>query len=86
MRKVYEAPALEIELYMLNANIASNCHVVTNPGPQMEEHTICDGFIDPTMIGEPSLDVNAPPYNVNYYEDTYCDCYTTGGDKGWWQS
>ena len=27
-----------------------------------------------------------PVYNVQFYEDTNCDCYTTGGDYGYWTS
>ena len=35
MKKVYEAPEVEIELYELNASIASHCGIVVSNGPEM---------------------------------------------------
>ena len=86
MKKVYEPPVLEFELYVLNTNIASHCGFVVTSGPEMGNHEACEGFIDPTTIEFPDAEINAPPYNVDFYDDTNCDCYTTGGVNSYWQS
>lgn len=85
MKKVYEAPTLEIEIYELDASIASNCYNVVNNGPEMGEHKQCDDYKGDW--GEFSLNRNSDkPHNVTFYEDTNCDCYTTGGTQGFWTS
>ena len=83
MKRSYVAPTLEMELYELDQAIASNCGIIVKPGPAMEHHQECEGYVDPW--GGLSL-MSAPPHNVNFYEDTNCDCYTTGGTYGSWQS
>lgn len=83
MKRSYVAPTLEIELYELDQAIASNCGIVVKQGPAMGDHPECEGYVDPW--GGLSL-MSAPPHNVNFYEDTNCDCYTSGGDYGSWQS
>ena len=87
MKKAYVAPLLEIEIYELNSNIASHCGIVVQSGPEAPGHDQCVDFPDPfTFIDEPVAEINAPPYNVEFYEDTNCDCYTTGGVNSYWQS
>ena len=87
MRKAYVAPLLEIEIYELNSNIASHCGIVVTNGPSVGGKDACGDFPDPfTSIEEPVAEINAPPYNVQFYDDTTCDCYTTGSDYGYWQS
>lgn len=86
MKKIYEAPDLEIETYELDANIASHCGIVVSNGPAMGEHEECDDYLDPFGATTFSLDRSGPVYNVQFYEDTNCDCYTTGGDYGYWTS
>ena len=83
MKKVYEAPLLEVEAYELNASIANHCGIVVSNGPALGEHEQCEDYGDPfaTRAGTYSL-----PKNVQFYEDTNCDCYTTGGDYGYWTS
>lgn len=85
MKKVYEAPLLEVEAYELDASIASHCGIVVSNGPALGEHVQCDDYKDPfaTSAGTYSL---KKAYNVQFYEDTNCDCYTTGGDYGYWTS
>ena len=86
MKKVYEAPTVEIELYCLDANIASHCGIVVHNGPALGDYTQCDDYKDPFgKIGDVASPM-APPYNVSFYDEDTCDCYTTGGDYGYWQS
>lgn len=86
MKKVYIAPALEIEVYKLDANIASNCGIVVTNGPALGEHYLCDDYEDPFATSAASASSYSLPHNVQFYEDTNCDCYTTGGDYGYWTS
>ena len=81
LKKTYVAPELVSEEYQLNMSIASNCKQVVTNGPAIGGREQCDDYYDPhrrtrTMTAD---------YNVGFYEDT-CDCYTTGGDSGYWQS
>lgn len=85
MKKRYEAPLLEVERYELNANIASNCGIVVTNGPEIGNHKPCDDYEDVFGAATMSLDSEAV-YNVQFYEDTNCDCYTTGSDYGYWTS
>lgn len=83
MKKVYKAPKVVIEMYELDANIASNCSIVVSNGPAMGKHEQCANYKDPFE------DLSVATYrvrNVNFYEDTNCDCYTTGNDYGYWTS
>lgn len=84
MKKPYVKPALEFERYELDANIASNCGIVVSNGPAMGNHGQCDDYSDP--FGSASYDARSAVHNVQFYEDTNCDCYTTGGDYGYWTS
>ena len=85
MKKLYEAPEVEIELYELDKSIASHCGIVVHNGPEMGNHDQCDDYGDPFAAARSST-YGAGPYNVQFYEDTNCDCYTTGGDYGYWTS
>ena len=87
MKKVYVAPVLEIEVYQLDANIASHCGIVVDNGPVIGNHvTPCNDYKDPFAFDSSTAEINGGPYNVEFYEDTNCDCYTTGGDYGYWTS
>ena len=84
MKKAYEAPLLEVETYELSANIASNCALVTDPGPGIDGHNQCDDYEGPW---QQSTSYSLRPYDVNFYDDSNnCDCYTTGDDKVCWTS
>lgn len=85
MKKRYEAPLLEVERYELDANIASNCRIVVSNGPEIGDHKGCEDYKDPFSTATYSLNREAI-YNVQFYEDTNCDCYTTGSDYGYWTS
>lgn len=84
MKKTYVAPNLEIERYELDASIASHCGIVVHNGPALGNHHLCDDYNDPFATSGAST--YALPHNVQFYEDTNCDCYTTGGDYGYWTS
>ena len=86
MKRVYEAPVLEIEIYQLDANIASNCKVVVSMGDYGggEGESACDDYL--AMVGLPATSsYSLRPHNVNFWENT-CDCYTTAGGDGFFTS
>lgn len=88
MKKVYEAPTLEIELYELNASIASNCAVVVTMGDyggnDSKGEKACDDYLE--MVGLPTTSsYSLRAHNVNFWENT-CDCYTTAGGAGFFTS
>lgn len=82
MEKKYVAPKMEIEMYELNTAIASNCAVVVNNGPEMGSHQQCADYKDPFGV----MTLNEGTYNVQFYEDTNCDCYYSASDTGYWTS
>lgn len=84
MKKAYSKPQIEIETYTLDTSIASHCGIVVHNGPKIGNHDLCEDYKDP--FASYSLRSNQPVYNVEFYEDTNCDCYTTGGDYGYWTS
>lgn len=86
MKKPYQSPTLLVECYALDESIASNCAWVIKFGPADEAggKAACDGYVDFQSV-KPGLDVNAPPYNVTFYENT-CDCYYSFGEEGYWTS
>lgn len=82
MKKTYKKPMVEIEVYTLDASIASNCGIVVSNGPALGDHYQCEGYEDP--FG--TFSARSGPYNVHFYEDTNCDCYTTTTEAGYWTS
>lgn len=82
MKKPYETPYLEFEFYELDASIASNCAIVVSNGPAMGTHTQCTDYEDPFEMSVAAYGV----YNVQFYEDTNCDCYYSSSDSGYWTS
>lgn len=87
MKKAYVAPSLEIELYQLDANIASNCGYVVKMGDYGggEGQPVCDDYLE--AVGKPTQTVTlfSAPYNVNFWEQN-CDCYTTAQGDGFFTS
>lgn len=87
MKKVYEAPSLEIEIYQLDANIASNCTVVVTMGDYgggSDDQPACNDYLE--MVGKPLVtSYSGRAYNVNFWE-TNCDCYTTAAGPGFFTS
>lgn len=80
MKKTYTAPTLEVEIYELDQSIASNCGIVVSNGPAEGSHEACEDYVAPFSLRTTGV------YNVSFYEDTNCDCYTTGQDSGYWTS
>ena len=86
MKRVYEAPVLEIEIYQLDANIASNCAVVVTMGDYGggEGEAACNDYLE--MVGLPTITgYSLRQHNVNFWESS-CDCYTTAGGDGFFTS
>lgn len=73
MKKVYEAPTLEIEIYELDASIASNCKTVVTMGPEASDaQKVCDDYYEKS--GEPrTMTAAKAAYNIEFWES--CDCY-----------
>lgn len=86
MKKVYEPPVLDLELYVLDSNIASNCAIVVTNGPIMDGHEGCEDYVDPfSMRIDPDAGIQAA-HNVQFYDDQTCDCYYSATDAGHWTS
>lgn len=86
MKKIYKKPTLEIEIYELNASIASNCAVVVTMGDYGggENEPACNDYLE--MVGLPTTSsYSLRSYNVNFWEHS-CDCYTTAGGDGFFTS
>lgn len=88
MKRTYTAPRLELEVYKLNVSIASNCNIVVHNGPVIEGSTKyttqCSDYYDP--FATQSLLRSVRPKNVSFYDESVCDCYTTGGNGSYWTS
>ena len=79
MKKVYEKPSFEIEYYQLNSNIASNCTLVVNMGPEATGAVkVCDDYYEKT--GEQAPARYSLPHNVQFWTAETCDCYYSAGD------
>ena len=79
MKKVYEVPTLEIELYELDANIGNNCSTTVDMGPEGPgAEAVCKDYYD--TAGEPYPD-SAPwslrQKNIDFWTEASCDCYTS---------
>lgn len=86
MKQAYEAPLFEVETYELDASIASNCTIVVTNGPAVGNHEQCSDYKDPFEMSVFSYEKQGGPYNVQFYEDTNCDCYYSSKDGGYWTS
>lgn len=86
MKKFYVPPALEIELYQLDAGIASNCTAVVTMGDYGggEGEPACNDYLE--MVGKvAAAQTYSLPRNVNFWENT-CDCYITASGDGFFTS
>lgn len=74
MKKVYEAPSLEIELYELDTSIASNCGTVVDMGPEGPGAVaVCKDYYDKAEEAYPDSTTWSLPHNVDFWNN--CDCY-----------
>lgn len=86
MKKIYEAPDLEIESYELNAKIALNCGSVVHFGPGVVQSdgtlkNVCAEFEDPWAM---ALSVDTSFYELG--TGTTCTCYYSAGGEGYFTS
>lgn len=77
---------MELELYTLDTAIASNCGIVVSNGPAMGVHERCTDYVDPFVFENNAALPFANKHNVSFYDDTNCDCYTSGSGYGYWTS
>lgn len=78
MKKVYSKPLVEIEVYEMNADIASNCGRTVSLGPEAPGKTVCEEFEDAFEVF--SL-YGARSVGTPFYSDgaANCDCYYSSG-------
>lgn len=87
MKKVYKKPALEVELYELNKSIASQCAEVIDMGPDMAGAIkVCESWYESEGLPYPPGKARTYSKNIDFWNDTVCDCYTTASDKGYFTS
>lgn len=87
MRKTYMKPVAEIEVYKLDAAIASNCGDTVSLGPEAPGKTVCDEFKDAFEVF--SLPGNARSTGgTPFYADgaANCDCYYSSGGGNYFTS
>ena len=82
MKKRYIKPMLEIEYYELSSNIAINCWIVVNMGPEGPDAIeVCKEYYDKS--GETAPEgitlYSTRPSNVQFWSEQTCDCYYTAG-------
>lgn len=86
MKKVYHAPELEIEVYQMDASIASNCALVVEMGPDgpgvPSIQYVCDDYYEKTGEARITSRARSMPHNVQFWTDESCDCYYSAGDAG----
>ena len=76
MKKVYEAPSLEIELYELDTSIASNCSTVVTMGPEGPgAEKVCDDYYEKSGEPYPASANYSLRHNVDFWTEASCDCY-----------
>lgn len=76
MKKIYEAPALEIETYQLDASIASNCGTVVQMGPAGPGAVaVCDDYYEITGEEMPASANWSLRHNIDFWTELTCDCY-----------
>lgn len=76
MKKVYEAPSLEIELYELDTSIASNCSTVVDMGPEGPgAEKVCKDYYDKAEEPYPDSASWSLRHNVDFWTEANCDCY-----------
>ncbi|MCI7098866.1 MAG: hypothetical protein MR966_08195 [Lachnospiraceae bacterium] len=82
MKKIYEKPYVEIENYELSSNIASNCALVVNMGPEGPGAIeVCDDYYEKTGETKPQSRIStfSLPHNVQFWSEETCDCYYSAG-------
>lgn len=82
MKRVYEAPILEIELYELDTNIANNCGVTVEMGPEgPEAEKVCEDYYEITGEQMPASTTWSRRPNIDFWTERSCDCYYSASGK-----
>lgn len=86
MKKEYTKPCVEIEVYQLDAAIATTCGNKINLGPEHPGYETCDEYKD--GFGGSTEWTLRSGGNTPFYQngDAHCDCYYTSGAKGYFTS
>lgn len=81
MKRIYEKPVAGIEMYELSSNIASNCNLVVNMGPEaMNAVKVCEDYYEKTGETKPQgMRAYSLPHNVQFWSEETCDCYYSAG-------
>lgn len=85
MKKAYEKPYVLVENYELSTNIASNCSLVVEMGPEGPDAIkVCDDYYEKTGETKPEngIAMFSLPHNVQFWSEESCDCYYSAGDSG----
>lgn len=79
MKKVYSKPLLEVEVYKLNSDIASNCGKKVSFGPEAIGKETCEEFKDAFEVATYGLAKSTG--ETPFYNDgsANCDCYYSSG-------
>lgn len=82
MKKIYSKPIVSVEMYELSSNIASNCNLVVNMGPEaLNAIKVCDDYYEKTGETKPANGIASYslPHNVQFWSEKTCDCYYSAG-------
>lgn len=85
MKKIYTKPRVEIEVYELNTDIASNCGDTVSLGPEAPGKITCEEFKDAFEVF--NLGARAAG-GTPFYSDgaANCDCYYSSGGGNYFTS
>ena len=84
MRRVYEKPVIEVELYQLSQSIATACATVVSLGPGgtygNTTYEVCDEYKVDTGSRSSASTADIAIYEGTFYNTDTCTCYHSLGD------
>ena len=80
MKKVYEKPVAEIELYQLSRSIATACDTVVTLGPAATGYEACEEYIVDTGSRSSAAAASETKIEGSFYSTDTCTCYHSLGD------
>ena len=84
MRKVYEKPVIEVELYQLSQSIATACATVVSLGPGgtygNTTYEVCSEYEVDTGSRSSASAASTEVYEGTFYNSDICSCYHSLGD------
>ena len=83
MRKVYEKPVVEVELYQLSQSIATACATVVSLGPGLPDDSsvaVCEEYSVDTGSRSSASTADTWLYDGTFYSTDTCSCYHSLGD------